>query len=238
MFLTALAIVDDMGAVLIIAVFYSSGVSLAWLIAASLVLAAMFALAQTRRPPAWGFALLGVVLWYCVLHSGIHATIAGVAAAITVPIGKRRLLERMEHALAPWSAYLIVPLFGFANAGVALTGLGAEHIFAPLPLAVAAGLVLGKQAGILACVAAADRLGYAPRPEGTSWMQIWGMSLLCGIGFTMSLFITELAFPGPGSQAMLLRDEAKIGILAGSFISALGGFFVLRLAHEARARNA
>jgi NhaA family Na+:H+ antiporter len=136
------------------------------------------------------------------------------------------LLEKLEHALVPWSAFLVVPVFGFANAGVNLAGIGTDGLLAPLPLAIATGLVVGKQAGILAAVAAADRLGFAKRPAGASWVQIWGVAVLCGIGFTMSLFIGELAFPGD----RLLVDEAKIGILAGSVISAILGYTILRLA--------
>jgi NhaA family Na+:H+ antiporter len=164
-----------------------------------------------------------------VLHSGVHATIAGVAAALTIPmVGKNddTMLERTEHALAPWSAYLVVPLFGFANAGVSLSDIGAEGIVAPLPLAIAAGLVVGKQLGIFSAVVVADRIGFAARPANASWPAIWGVSILCGIGFTMSLFISELAFP----RSPLLIDEAKIGILLGSLVSAILGYLALRLA--------
>jgi NhaA family Na+:H+ antiporter len=164
-----------------------------------------------------------------VLNSGIHATIAGVVAALTIPMRTRSgdpMLENLEHALVGWNAYLVVPLFGFANAGVSLSLLGVDALFDPLPLAVGAGLVLGKQAGIFASIVAADRLGFAPRPEGASWAQIWGTAVLCGIGFTMSLFIGALAFP----RYPLLIEEAKLGVLAGSLVSALLGYAVLRLA--------
>jgi NhaA family Na+:H+ antiporter len=139
------------------------------------------------------------------------------------------LLEQIEHALAPWSAYAIVPIFGFANAGVNLAGIGIEKMVDPLPLAVAAGLVVGKQIGIFGCIVAAVKVGFAKAPKGANWTEIWGVSILCGIGFTMSLFIGELAFPGNGEVSRLLRDEAKIGILLGSVISAVLGFAVLRL---------
>nr|WP_240782030.1 Na+/H+ antiporter NhaA [Qipengyuania sediminis] len=234
LFLLTVAIVDDIGAVLIIAVVYTSAIKFTWLLAAMIVFAAMVALGRSRHAAAWGFALLGAVLWYCILHSGVHATIAGVAAALAVPMGapgeEPSLLEKMEHALAPWTSYLVVPLFGFANAGVSLAGLGAGSLLAPLPLGVAAGLAIGKQIGIFGCIAVADRLGYAARPAGASWIQIWGITALCGIGFTMSLFIGELAFPGVGTQAIALREQAKVGILAGSFVSAVGGYMILRLA--------
>jgi NhaA family Na+:H+ antiporter len=169
------------------------------------------------------------VLWYCVLHSGIHATVAGVAAALTVPTrasGGRDPLHRFESRLVNWNIYLIVPLFGFANAGVTFADLPEGAAFDPLPLAIAAGLVIGKQAGIFSSIAIADRLGIAPRPLGASWGQIWGASVLCGIGFTMSLFISALAFPHDPE----LVEEAKVGVLGGSLLSAILGFLVLRFA--------
>ncbi|HTM94650.1 MAG TPA: Na+/H+ antiporter NhaA, partial [Croceibacterium sp.] len=172
---------------------------------------------------AWPYLIGAVALWFCVLHSGVHATVAGVVAALTVPLG---LLERLEHRLVGWNAYLVVPLFGFANAGVSLADLGWGGVLAPLPLAIGAGLVLGKQLGIFAAIAAADRTGFATRPEGASWAQIWGVSVLAGIGFTMSLFIAALAFP----LAPALVEEAKIGVLGGSLVSAVLGYLILRLA--------
>ncbi|MGN6496088.1 MAG: Na+/H+ antiporter NhaA [Tsuneonella sp.] len=226
--LLTVAIVDDIGAVLIIAVFYTAELQLPWLLGAAIVLAAMIALNRLRIAHAWPFVVLAVVLWYCVLHSGVHATIAGVAAALTIPMvgrGDDTMLERIEHTLAPWSAYLVIPLFGFANAGVNLAGFGLDHLLAPLPVAIAAGLVVGKQAGIFSAIWIADRTGFAPRPENAGWPAIWGVSVLCGIGFTMSLFISELAFPG----SRLLVEEAKIGILLGSLISAVLGYALLRL---------
>lgn len=227
LFLLTVAIVDDLGAVAIIALFYTVKLDPAWLGAALAVWLAMIVLNRLRIARGAPYAVLAVLLWYCVLHSGVHATIAGVLAALTIPLGLDRrgdsLLLRMEHALAPLSAYLIVPLFGFANAGVTLTG---GSLLAPLPLAVGAGLFLGKQAGIFGTIWLAERIGLAPRPAGASWLQVWGVSLLCGIGFTMSLFIAALAFPA----APMLVDEAKIGILGGSLLSALLGFAVLRFA--------
>ena len=228
LFLLTVAIVDDIGAVLIIAVAYTAGIEFAWLTGAIVVLGLMFALNRMRVKTVIPFLVLALVLWYFVLNSGVHATIAGVAAALTIPmVGKddNTMLEKLEHRLAPWSAYLIVPVFGFANAGVDLSDLGLEGVVAPLPLAIAAGLFVGKQTGIFAAIFAADRLGFAPRPYGASWTEIWGVSMLCGIGFTMSLFIGELAFPG----YRLLIDEAKIGILLGPLCSAVAGFTMLRL---------
>lgn len=232
LFLLTVAIVDDIGAVLIIALFYTAGLKLVWLGAAGAVVAAMILLNRANFGRPWPYILLALVLWYCVLLSGIHATIAGVVAALTIPMrGKDNdtMLERIEHTLAPWNAYLVVPVFGFANAGVALAGIGTNEVLAPLPLAIAAGLVIGKQLGIFSAVYLAQKTGFARRPANASWPQVWGVSMLCGIGFTMSLFIGELAFPGVGETAQLLRDEAKIGILGGSLISAIAGFVVLKL---------
>lgn len=228
LFLLTVAIVDDIGAVLVIAVFYTQGLHMEWLVASLGVLALMIALNRFRVDYFWPYILLALVLWFCVLNSGVHATIAGVLAALTIPLKRRdgnSMVERLEHTLAPWSAYLVVPVFGFANAGVSLSGMGAEELLAPLPVAVAAGLVVGKQVGIFSTVWIADRTGFAPRPDKASWTEIWGVSMLCGIGFTMSIFIGGLAFP----NTPLLVEEAKIGILAGSLISAVLGFIVLRL---------
>ena len=227
-FLLTVAIVDDIGAVTIIAVFYTAEIKMTWLLASLGVFALMLAMNRLRVDRIWAFALVAALLWFCVLNSGIHATIAGVVAALTVPMRRRdgnSLLEELEHGLVGWNAFLIVPLFGFANAGVDVSGLGMEGILAPLPLAVGAGLFLGKQIGIVGIIAIADRLGIASRPANASWGEIWGVSLLCGIGFTMSLFIGELAFPG----YRLLIDEAKIGILIGSFCSAVLGYTILRM---------
>jgi len=228
LFLLTVAIVDDLGAVAIIAFFYAAGLSMVWLAGAATVLAVMIGLNRAKVRRGWPYVLLTLALWYCVLHSGVHPTVAGVLAAFTIPLaldGKGdSLLLRMEHALAPWSAFIIVPLFGFANAGVSLVGIGVSGFLSPLPLAVAAGLVLGKQSGIFGAIWLAEKTGFAPRPAGAGWRQVWGMALLCGIGFTMSLFIGALAFPGsPG-----LVEEAKLGVLAGSLVSAMAGFVVLR----------
>ncbi|MGB3711339.1 MAG: Na+/H+ antiporter NhaA [Erythrobacter sp.] len=228
LFLLTVAIVDDIGAVLVIAVFYTPTIKLTWLLASALVLALMIGLNRMKVSVFWPYILMALVLWYCVLNTGVHATIAGVVAALTIPMHRadgNSMLERLEHGLAPWSAYLVVPVFGFANAGVSLAGLGPSALLDPLPVAIAAGLVIGKQVGIFSIVWLADRTGFAPRPANATWMEIWGISILCGIGFTMSLFIGGLAFP----NQPLLVEEAKIGILTGSAISAIVGFIVLRL---------
>jgi NhaA family Na+:H+ antiporter len=233
LFLLAVAIIDDLGAIAIIALFYTADIDPVWLAGAAGALMALFALGRSRVERTTPYLLLAAVLWFCVLHSGIHATIAGVLAALAIPLrlgsAGDSMLLRLEHALAPWSAYLIVPLFGFANAGVALSA-GAATDLAGLPLAVAAGLFFGKQFGVLGAIALADKAGFAPRPTGASWVQLWGMAMLCGIGFTMSLFIGGLAFPAHP----LLVDEAKLGVLAGSLASALAGYAILRLAPRPR----
>lgn len=229
LFLLTVAIVDDIGAVLIIAVFYTANIKLAWLVASLLVAGVMFGMNRFKVDRIWPYIIGALVLWFCVLNSGVHATIAGVAAALTIPLRRRdghSLLENIEHGLVGWNAYLIVPLFGFANAGVELADIGMEGLLAPLPLAIAGGLVIGKQVGIFSSIVIAHKLGFAKRPEDSSWMQIWGMAVLCGIGFTMSLFIGALAFP----QYPLLVEEAKLGVLGGSIVSALLGFAILRFA--------
>ena len=230
LFLLTVAIVDDIGAILVIAIFYTEISSLTyfltWLGASAVVLLAMFGLNRARVGVFWPYILLTVVLWYCVLNTGVHATIAGVLAAFTIPLQKPNgepMLDKLEHGLAPWSAYLVVPIFGFANAGVSFEGMGLENLLDPLPIAVAAGLVVGKQIGIFSTVYIADKTGFAPRPEKASWPEIRGVSILCGIGFTMSLFIGELAFPA----FPLYKEEAKIGILMGSAISAVLGYVIL-----------
>jgi NhaA family Na+:H+ antiporter len=233
LFLTTVAIVDDMGAVAIIAFFYTSGLKLIALAAAGAILLAMLALNRANVRRLWPYMLLAGALWVAVFLSGVHATIAGVLAAFTIPLDRspghpdsaQSPLHRLEHALQPGVAYGIVPLFGFANAGVALGGLGWGDLVAPLPLAIAAGLFAGKQIGIFASVRIAVAIGIAQRPSGANWAQVYGVALLCGIGFTMSLFIGGLAFADP-----LLAAEVKIGVLGGSIASAVAGWLVLRLA--------
>jgi NhaA family Na+:H+ antiporter len=233
LFLTTVAIVDDMGAVAIIAAVYTEALNLAALAGAAVVLAAMIAMNRLGMKRLWPYWIAFAALWYLVLLSGVHATIAGVLAALTIPIkptpgtpdAEDSPLHRLEHGLHPWVAYGIVPLFGFVNAGLSF---GASPLLAPLPLGIVAGLFLGKQLGVFGAVWASVRLGWARKPAGASWVQIYGVALLCGIGFTMSLFISGLAF---GSQPAFV-DEAKIGILGGSMISALAGWLVLRFAHR------
>ncbi|HQV02852.1 MULTISPECIES: Na+/H+ antiporter NhaA [unclassified Novosphingobium] len=237
LFLTTVAIVDDMGAVVIIALAYTASIKGLALLAAAAILGGMMLLNRTGvrhlAPYLAGFALL----WFAVLVSGVHATIAGVLAAFTVPVvaspGKPDSpdspLHRLEHGLHPWSAFLIVPLFGFANAGISLKGFSLGTLLQPLPLGIAAGLFLGKQLGIFSSIWIAVKLGIAQRPRGSTWLQVYGLSALCGIGFTMSLFIGMLAF----ATTPELVEEAKLGVMAGSLLAGVLGFLVLRFASPA-----
>jgi len=232
--LTTVAIVDDMGAVAIIAVAYTDAINVAALGAAVLVLGGMMLLNRRGVVALWPYMIGFGLLWYAVLLSGVHATVAGVLAAMTVPIRRTpgapdaadSPLHRLENALHPWSAWAIVPLFGFANAGVAIGGDVVGALIQPLPLAIAAGLFVGKQLGIFGSIWLCVKAGLAKRPRGATWAQIYGLALLCGIGFTMSLFIGGLAFP----RHPQLVEDAKVGVLFGSVLSAIIGFAVLRFA--------
>lgn len=230
-FLTALAIIDDLGAIVVIALFYTAGLSAVALGAAAAVLAFLVALNRFGVRSLWPYLLAGCVLWYFVHESGVHATLAGVLLALTIPIDRSPAqpddedspLHVLEHAIAPWVAFVVVPIFGFANAGVSLGGVGLAQLAHPVTLGIAAGLFLGKQVGVFGLVWLLVKAGLAQRPRDANWGQIYGVSLLCGIGFTMSLFIGLLAFPGNPA----LEQAVKIGVLAGSLLSAVVGAFVL-----------
>lgn len=233
LFLVTVAIVDDMGAVAIIAVFYTASLAIPALLAAAVILAAMLVLNRLGVRSLTIYLILFALLWYAVLLSGVHATIAGVLAAFAVPIirtpgtpdAPESPLHRLEHLLGAPVAFLIVPLFGFANAGVAFSGMAPGDVLEPMPLGIAAGLFLGKQLGIFTAVWLAVKTGFAAKPRGATWLQIHGVAVMCGIGFTMSLFIGGLAFGDPK-----MVEEAKLGTLAGSVAAALAGYAVLRLA--------
>ncbi|MFA6155519.1 Na+/H+ antiporter NhaA [Mesorhizobium sp.] len=242
-FLTALAIIDDLGAVIIIAIFYTSGLSLAYLGAAFAVIAMLAVLNRMRVMTLLPYLVLGVVLWVLVLKSGVHATLAGVALALTIPLersaGTRHDLDhsplhRLEHGLHKIVPFVVIPIFGFANAGVSLAGLTLGALVEPLTLGVAAGLVIGKLVGVFGSSALAIRFGLADLPANANWSHMVGISLLCGIGFTMSLFIGLLAFAGD----VALQDAVKVGILAGSFIAAILGAAVLLMAPAASGTEA
>ena len=231
--LVSVAIVDDLGAVVIIALFYSGQLDWLALTAAALLFAAMMAMNRLGIRALWPYLAGFALLWCAVLASGVHATIAGVLAALTIPVVRTpgrpdaalSPLHRLEHALALPVAFVIVPLFGLANAGVALGGIDARP--SPVPLAVAAGLFAGKQLGVFGAIRLAVALRIAPRPGGANWVQVYALALLCGIGFTMSLFIGALAFADPA-----LVEQAKLGTLAGSITAALAGAGLLRFARR------
>ena len=234
-FLAALAIIDDLGAVVIIALFYSGALSMIDLGLAAAALVVLVAMNRGGVGRLWPFLLVGAALWFFVLRSGVHATIAGVLLALTIPLRPapaapddlaHSLLHRLEHALHKPVAFLVVPIFGFANAGVSFAGLGTDAFTQPLTLGVALGLLVGKLVGVFGASALAIRFGIATLPFRASWTHMVGVSLLCGIGFTMSLFIGLLAF----ADDPLLQAKVKIGILAGSLLAGLLGWLVLRLA--------
>jgi NhaA family Na+:H+ antiporter len=236
-FLAALAIIDDLGAVVIIALFYTAQISMVDLACAGGVMTILIALNRLKVRKLLPYLLLGALLWFFVFRSGIHATIAGVALALTIPLDitpskhdsdAASPLHRLEKALHVPVGFIIVPLFALVNAGVPVLTLPLRALAEPVTLGVAVGLLLGKPIGVFGFTALAVRFGLADAPAHASRMQMLGVALLCGIGFTMSLFITLLAFPG----APILQSEAKIGILAGSVLSGLAGFVVLRLANR------
>jgi NhaA family Na+:H+ antiporter len=228
LFLTALAIIDDLGAIVVIAIFYTE--ELSWLslelAGAAVVILVILNLTGVRRL-VW-YALVGLALWVFVLKSGVHATLAGVALALAIPFhakpGDESPLIHVEHELAPWVAFGILPVFGFANAGLSFAGLSFSSILEPVPLAIAAGLFFGKQIGVFATAALVIRAGWAELPANAGWMTLWGTSILTGIGFTMSLFIGTLAFGESDVEAVM-----RLGVLAGSALSAIAGAAVLGL---------
>ncbi|MEM6824465.1 MAG: Na+/H+ antiporter NhaA [Pseudomonadota bacterium] len=226
-FLLTLAILDDMGAILIIALFYTADLKIDYLLMALLPFIGMLWLNLKAVHRVAPIILLGVVLWFFVLKSGVHATLAGVVTAFLIPLkdewGKSPL-HGLEHALSPYVLYFIVPVFAFANAGVVLEGLALSDLLLPLPLGIALGLFLGKQVGVLGTTWITVRLGLAALPFGATWMQLYGIACLAGIGFTMSLFIGSLSFQDPA-----MMNAVRLGVLSGSAVSALLGYAALML---------
>ena len=224
--LLAIAIIDDIGAIAIIAMFYASEVSTLALGLAALAAALLFALNRlgvTRLSP---YVLIGLVLWVCVLKSGVHATLAGVIAALAIPLTARdgsSPLKHLEHVLHPWIAFGVLPIFAFANAGVSFAGFSWNMILAPVPLGIALGLVVGKQLGVFGFMATAIKFGWARLPDGVSLQQLYGLACITGIGFTISLFIGNLAFDG--AQQI---EAVKMGVMLGSAISGVAGYLILR----------
>jgi NhaA family Na+:H+ antiporter len=237
-FLTTLAIVDDLGAIVVIAIFYTSDLSPVALGLAAVFIAGLAILNFIGVRRLLPYLLLGVLLWVSVLKSGVHATLAGVVLALFIPLksageaDEARPAIRLEHVIKPWSAWLIMPVFAFANAGLPLAGLSLASLAAPLPLGIVAGLFLGKQIGIMLGAGLLIMLGIAAMPAGGSWGRLYGVAILGGIGFTMSLFIGTLAFDDAAHHA-----EVRLGVLAGSLLSALVGYAALRLAPRRSAQR-
>ena len=230
-FLTALAIFDDLGAIIIIAIFYTSGLSWFSLAMASVCIIGLIVLNRTGVRNMTSYVIVGVVLWICVLKSGVHATLAGVVLAFAIPHHDKKdpgrsPLRDMEKALHPWVAYAILPLFAFANAGINFSGISWPHVLNPIPIGIALGLFLGKQLGIFGLCWIAIKAGWARLPTQVTWLQLYGISLICGVGFTMSLFIGTLAFAGgDGKYAAMIR----LGVIAGSLVSGVSGYLLLRV---------
>lgn len=230
-FLTALAILDDLGAVIIIAVFYAHDLSAGHLALAAALFAGLIAMNIAGVKALFPYLLAGVALWWAVLGSGVHATLAGVLLALVVPIrGKateagKGPLHSLEHALQAPVAFIIVPLFGLANAGVSFAGVSPDILAEPVPAGIAIGLFAGKALGVFAAAALLILPGLVRKPQGASWLQLFGVCVLCGVGFTMSLFIGMLAFDAPA-----LMDRVKLGVIMGSGLAGLTGFLLLYLA--------
>lgn len=240
LFLLTLAILDDLGAIVIIALFYTADLSVFSLEMAGFAVAGLFLMNRLGVTRIAAYVVVGVFLWVCVLKSGVHATLAGVVLAFAIPLRARdenghNPLRHLEHSLHPWVAFGILPIFAFANAGISLAGLTPSAILSPLPLGIAAGLFIGKQLGILGFSWVGVKLGLARLPRDVSWSEFHGVAVLCGIGFTMSLFIATLALDhaGPGSG-----NAARLGVLAGSLASSVIGYVLLHraLRHRVDAR--
>jgi NhaA family Na+:H+ antiporter len=226
-FLTALAIIDDLGAILIIAFFYSGDLSVNYL---SLILISFIFLLILNKfgiKKFMPYLIIGTLMWFFTYKSGIHATIAGVLLASTIPHRVKEkdfsLLIKLEHAISPYVAFMIMPIFAFANAGVSLVGLSLSSLLLPVPLGILLGLFVGKQVGVMIFSFVAVKTGVAQMPHKSSWLNLYGVSVLTGIGFTMSLFVGNLAF----AENIQYIDGVKIGVLAGSLLSTLFGYFIL-----------
>jgi NhaA family Na+:H+ antiporter len=238
LFLMALAIFDDLGAIIIIAIFYQSHFS--WLgFAALLVCVGLLWLLNRRRVNVfWPYIVVGIMLWASCLASGIHPTIAGVLLALAIPLRVKpdqprdqSLLRRMEHGLHPWVAYAIVPLFSFANAGVSFGNLPEGLLFSGIPMGILLGLFIGKQVGVLAASWLAIRCGFASMPRGANWLGLYGVALICGVGFTMSLFIGALAFQDLADAHQYLPALVRVGVFVGSILSGVVGYLLLHWAY-------
>ena len=235
LFLLSVAIFDDIGAIMIIALFYSSDLSTLSLIVAGSGLLTLFAFNRLSVRSQAAYIIIGTVVWIAVLKSGVHATLAGFAIAWFIPLklknkSGQEMLPHLEHSLHPWVSFVILPLFAFANAGISLTGVSLDALLNPVPLGIAAGLFVGKQVGIFGACWLAIKLGLAKLPEGATWMQFYAVTILCGIGFTMSLFIGSLAFEAQDAAYMI---DVKLGVLVGSLLSAVAGSILISWSQQA-----
>lgn len=241
-FLMALAVIDDLIVIVIIGLFYTHQLQIIYLLIAIAIIAVLVRLNLKNHQKSPAYIALGLLLWWLILNSGIHATLAGVILAFSIPVATPKsetakssnksnepLLLRWEHGLSNWVSFLIIPIFGFANAGVSFGEFPNELLFHPVVLGIALGLFAGKQLGVFGTIYVIVKSGFAQKPKGASWLQLYGVSMLCGIGFTMSLFIGMLAFVEPEHQ-----DLAKIGVFIGSIASAVFGFLILKLAPSPR----
>ncbi|OMH32696.1 Na+/H+ antiporter NhaA [Motiliproteus sp. MSK22-1] len=229
LFLLSVAIFDDIGAILIIAVFYSSELSFLSFSVAAVGLISLFVLNRCSVRSQAAYIVIGIIVWVAVLKSGVHATLAGFAVAWFIPLKLENndgypMLPHLEHSLHPWVAFAILPLFAFANAGVSLTGVSIDSLLNPIPLGIALGLFIGKQVGIFGACWIAIKMGLAKLPEGATWLQFYAVTVLCGIGFTMSLFIGSLAFETQGIDYLI---DVKLGVLVGSLCAALAGSMLI-----------
>ncbi|MCT8765450.1 Na+/H+ antiporter NhaA [Glaesserella parasuis] len=230
-FLLALAIIDDLGAIVVIAIFFSHELSTTALISAVIAITALIIMNRMRVTAICAYMVVGLILWASVLKSGVHATLAGVIIGFCVPLkGKNgeEPLAHFEHLLAPWCSFVILPLFAFSNAGVSLAGMSLSTLFSPLTMGVALGLLVGKTLGVFSFSFLAVKLGIAQLSEGINFKQIFAVSVLCGIGFTMSMFLAGLAFGGDEADGQFI-SLARLGILIGSGISAVLGYYLLKL---------
>ncbi|EPZ99294.1 Na+/H+ antiporter NhaA [Glaesserella parasuis] len=230
-FLLALAIIDDLGAIVVIAIFFSHELSTTALISAVIAITALIIMNRMRVTAICAYMVVGLILWASVLKSGVHATLAGVIIGFCVPLkGKNgeEPLAHFEHILAPWCSFVILPLFAFSNAGVSLAGMSLSTLFSPLTMGVALGLLVGKTLGVFSFSFLAVKLGIAQLSEGMNFKQIFAVSILCGIGFTMSMFLAGLAFGGDEADGQFI-SLARLGILIGSGISAVLGYYLLKL---------
>lgn len=228
LFLLSVAIIDDIGAVIIIAIFYSQDLAPYSLIVASVGLVVLFVLNRFKLENKTPFILVSIVVWAAVLKSGVHATLAGFAVAWFIPIARDKaqsMSSQIEHGLHPWIAFFVLPLFAFANAGVGLTNATVDELFTPISIGIIGGLFIGKQLGIFAACFIAVKLKLCSLPKDATWTQLYGVCLLCGVGFTMSLFIGSLAFE---EQGLAYQTQVKVGVLVGSLISAIAGAWLIR----------